>query len=632
MAAEPPRRRPRRGSLERPVSTRIYRAAWLVVAVPLLVAAFSVATPAPLPEPRLTPFFDQATAFQFASELTTQFPDRSPGSQTGAAATAWVEAQFRTYKFDVERQTFTAEVPGRGKETFVNVVAVAPRSSGEPVRSQQTIVVMAHRDNLGASPGANDNASGTAALLELARDVGDASLAHTFVFVSTDGGALGGLGAETFAADPVAPGPVVAVVNLDAVGGSGEPRLVFSGDNSRQPSSTFLATAEARIRDQSGAAPQEPGAVGQLLDLAFPFGLREQAPFVARGTPALTFTTGGERPPAPGDDTLAHLDARHLGELGRAAQALLGSLDEAAEVARGTDSYLALGSRLVHGWTIQFVLLAALLPFLAATVDLFARCRRRHIAVRPALRSYLSRLGIWLWLGGAFALLSVAGVLPSGADRPIALDARTAGDWPIGALAAVAGVGVLAWLVVRPNLAPARSVARQEELGGHLAAMLVLALVALVVAATNPYALLFVLPSLHAWLWLPQVSDRGRIVQALTYLAGFLGPLLLLGSFAFRYELGLDALWYVLALASVGYVPATLMLAFLGWGAAAGQVGAVAIGRYSPFPDASERPPRGPLREAVRQAVILSRRARGRRRLRVVDGGGSGTQAETLEQ
>ena len=38
MAAEAPRRRPRRGSLERPVSTRIYRAAWLVVAVPVLVA------------------------------------------------------------------------------------------------------------------------------------------------------------------------------------------------------------------------------------------------------------------------------------------------------------------------------------------------------------------------------------------------------------------------------------------------------------------------------------------------------------------------------------------------------------------------------------------------------------------
>lgn len=605
---------------------------WLAVAVPVLVAAFSVGRPDALPKPRLRPFFDQATAVQFAAELTRRFPDRSPGSASGQEATAWVERQLRAYKFEVERQTFTAEIPGRGEEELVNLVAVAPHSIREPVRSQQTIVVMAHRDNLGSSPGANDNASGTAALLELARDVGDASLAHTFVFLSTDGGAFGGLGADAFARDRRFAGRIVAVVNLDALGGRGAPRIEFSGDNSRVPSPTLLATADESIRGQTGSLPSRPGAVAQLLDLAFPFGFGEQASFVARGASAVTVTTGGERPPPPEGDTLARVDQERLGELGRSAQALLGSLDEAAEVARGTDSYVYLGSRLVHGWTIQFVLLAALLPFLAATVDLFARCRRRHIALWPALRSYTSRLGVWLWTGGAFAFFAVIGLLPSGADRPIALDTRVAGDWPVAALAVLAALSILAWLVVRPNLAPARSVARQEELGGHLAAMLVLAIVALVVAATNPYALLFVLPSLHAWLWLPQVADRGRVAQLAVFVAGFAGPLVLLGSFALRYELGLDALWYVLALAAVGYVPVPLALAFLGWAAAAGQVGAVALGRYAPFPDASERPARGPIREGVRQTILLSRRARGRPLLTAVDPVESDSEAKTLER
>jgi Peptidase family M28 len=631
MAADSPRRRPRRGSLERPVSTRIYRAAWLVVAVPVLVAAFSVGRPDALPKPRLRPFFDQATAVQFAADFSSSFPDRSPGSQKAREATTWVERQLRAYGFEVERQTFAAEVPGRGKEEFVNVVAVAPHSTREPVRSQQTIVVMAHRDNLGISPGANDNASGTAALLELARDVGEASLAHTFVFLSTDGGALGGLGAEEFARDRRFAGRIVAVVNLDAIAGKGAARIVFSGDNSRVPSPSLLATAAASIRDQAGASPQRAGAVAQLLDLAFPYGLGEQAPFLAHGAPAVTITTGGERPLPPDEDLLARLDGRRLGELGRSAQALLGSLDEAAEVARGTDSYLYLGTRLLHGWTIQFVLLTSLLPFLAATIDLFARCRRRHIALAPALRSYLSRLGVWLWAGGVFAFLTVIGILPSGADRPIALDTPIAGDWPVVALAVLAGFSALAWLVARPNLAPVRSVARHEQLGGHLAAMLVLGLVALVVAATNPYSLLFVVPSLHAWLWLPQLSDRGRVAQLLTYLAGFAGPLLLFGSFTLRYDLGLDALWYVLALAAVGYVPLPLAVAFLGWGAVAGQVGAVALGRYAPFPDASERPARGPLREAIRQAILLYRRTRGPR-LTLVDSEESDEQPETLER
>ena len=129
MAAEAPRRRPRRGSLERPVSTRIYRAAWLAVAVPLLVAAFSVGRPDPLPDPRLRPFFDATTARQFTDVLTTRFPDRSPGSQGSRDAADWVEAQLRDYRFAVERQTFSADIPGLGREELVNLVAVAPSST-----------------------------------------------------------------------------------------------------------------------------------------------------------------------------------------------------------------------------------------------------------------------------------------------------------------------------------------------------------------------------------------------------------------------------------------------------------------------------------------------------------------------
>jgi hypothetical protein len=629
MAAEAPRRRPRRGSLERPVSTRIYRAAWLAVAVPLLVAAFSVGRPDPLPDPRLRPFFDATTARQFTDELVTRFPDRAPGSQGAQDAADWVEARLRDYRFAVERQTFTAEIPGLGTEKLVNLVAVAPSSTRTGVQSQRAIVVTAHRDNLGLSPGAGDNGSGTGALLELARDLGNASLAHPFVLVSTDGGAYGGLGAAHFAAGSPYDGRIAAVVNLDSIASRADPRIAFGGDTPRVSSPTLLATVDSAVRSQVGSDPNRPSALAQIVDLAFPFSLHEQAPFVSRGVPAVTITTGSYRPARPEQDTLAGVDAERLGELGRASQALLGSLDQAAEVTRGTQSHVYLGTRTLYGWTIQFVLVAALLPFLAATVDLFARCRRRRIALWPALRSYVSRLGVWLWLGATFAFFVAAGLLPSGADRPIAPDSEVAGDWHVAALATLLGLSALAWLLARTRLAPTRSIAREEELGGHLAAMLVLGLVALVVAAVNPYSLLFVLPSLHAWLWLPQISDRGRAAQVAVYALGFAGPLLLLGSFAVRYDMGLDAIWYVIALVAVGYVPVPLAVAFLAWGAAAGQVGAVALGRYAPYPDVTERS-RGPVREAARQAILVWRRSR-RRHLAPVDADEDGAEAESVE-
>ena len=93
--------------------------------------------------------------------------------------------------------------------------------------------------------------------------------------------------------------------------------------------------------------------------------------------------------------------------------------------------------------------------------------------------------------------------------------------------------------------------------------------------------------------------------------------------------MGLDALWYLTALVAVGYVPIPLMLAFLAWGAAAGQVGAVAVGRYAPYPDVSERS-RGPLSEAARQAILVWRRSR-RRHLRPVDAEEDGAEAESVE-
>src|SRR5579864_8906729 len=74
------RRRPRRGSLERPVSTQLYRGAFLLCSLPLLLAAFSITKPGPLQKPVLPPAFDARVTLELARELSTEYPDRSPGS------------------------------------------------------------------------------------------------------------------------------------------------------------------------------------------------------------------------------------------------------------------------------------------------------------------------------------------------------------------------------------------------------------------------------------------------------------------------------------------------------------------------------------------------------------------------
>ena len=69
---------------------------------------------------------------------------------------------------------------------------------------------------------------------------------------------------------------------------------------------------------------------------------------------------------------------------------------------------------------------------------------------------------------------------------------------------------VAGWLIGRERLIPRRPATLEETLAGHTVALLALGLVALVVVATNPFSLVYLLPSLYAWLWLPQAHASQR--------------------------------------------------------------------------------------------------------------------------
>ncbi len=570
------------------------------MALPLLLAAFTVARPQPLPPPALPAAFDAPVAAALARELARDYPDRSPGSAGALGAALWFVEQLRLNGFRTETDTFEADVPGRGRVELQNIVAVAPGPS------PRAIVFMAHRDNTGQGRGSNDNASGTAALVELARAFApipgpsgaQATPAHTLVFVSTDGGAYGALGAARFAETSRYRTDAVAVVSLASIAGNGSPRFLIAGDEPRSPAPVLVRTAATRILEESGDEPQRPGALAQLLDLGFPFTLGEQGPLVAGGIPAITLTTAGERPaPAFADEPL---NVERLGQMGRASQNLLGSLDAGLELTQGTTSYVYFGRRLVRGWAVELALFAALMPFLIATVDLFARCRRRRIPLGPAARSLRSRLAFWAYAGLLLLLGSRLGLFPDAEARPLPIDVAAVLEPPVAGIATLAVLLLAGWLVGRERLLPQRAASTEETLAGYTTALLGLALVTLIVVVTNPFALVFVLPSLYAWLWLPQAQSAAT--RLALFAAGLLGPALLVLAFAQRYALGPDAPWYLLSLAGVGYVPWFAVVVALAWIAIAAQFAALAAVRYAPYPDAQDRTGRRPLRQALAAA------------------------------
>jgi len=133
-------------------------------------------------------------------------PDRGIG-----AARDWIYSQFQEYSkecggcLDVQKQSFTQPKAARVPEptTLTNVFAVL-KGTTDPSR---TYVISGHYDSMCTSPtdakcdapGANDDASGTAVSLELARVMSKRKFDATIVFMTVPGEEQGLLGATYYA-------------------------------------------------------------------------------------------------------------------------------------------------------------------------------------------------------------------------------------------------------------------------------------------------------------------------------------------------------------------------------------------------------------------------------------------------
>jgi hypothetical protein len=180
--------------------------------------------------------------------------DRQEGRGVGTAglsrAGAYVRDGFAHAGLQATFQSFTIspDAPAvlhttLGGTATRNVVALLPGTS--PALRGEVIVIGAHYDHLGfggfgamdpdstgrVHNGADDNASGTAALLETARLLARRHPARTIVFVAFSGEELGTLGSSYFVQHPV-PQPVdsiYAMLNMDMVGRLRGARLLALG-------------------------------------------------------------------------------------------------------------------------------------------------------------------------------------------------------------------------------------------------------------------------------------------------------------------------------------------------------------------------------------------------------------------
>lgn len=549
-----------------------------------MLLAFTIGRPGPFPVSALPPSFDGSAATALAGELAREHPDRAPGSPGADGAAVWVKETLGLYGLASAEDTWDETIPGLGHVRLRNLVTVIAGASPD------AILFLSHRDNSGAGPGANDNASGTAALIELARGYGRLGTVagrpkpqHTLIFLSSDGGAFGGFGAERFASASPLRRSVRAVVSLDALAGTARPRLEMAGFAPRSPAPALVRTADVRVAAQLGRSPARPGWLAQLVDLGMPFGYGEQAPFLGREISAIRLTTAADDGAGATSDTTARLDRAQFERLGKAAESILASLDGGIELAGGTAGYVYLGSRIIRGWALELVLIVALVPFLVGAADLFARSRRRRLPLPGAWRALRTRLGVWLWIGFVIGLGAVGGVFPRGSAIPPPPDSPAVTHWPVAGLAIVGTLAALGWWRARRVLAPVTPADADEVLAGYAVSLLALGAVAVATALVSPYGLVFVVPSLYAWLWLPQAERRSGWARDALYGVGLAGPVLATVAVGTQLGLGLDTPLYLVSLMTLGFIPWTTILVLIAWAAVAAQLGALAAGRFRPL-------------------------------------------------
>jgi Tol biopolymer transport system component len=177
------------------------------------------------------------------------------------------------------------------------------------------IVLGAHYDGGTEGPGADDNASGTAALLEVARSLAEkkTSLRHDVVLVAFSGEEQGAAGALAFVKSPpdgLVASQLLAMIDLDMVGRMRDDTLqVFGADTAAEWSELLTGACDA-------------AHVECVLGTGGGLGGADRRPFFEAGIPAVHLFTGIHGDHHKPSDTADRLNATGMAQVAAIAEHL----------------------------------------------------------------------------------------------------------------------------------------------------------------------------------------------------------------------------------------------------------------------------------------------------------------------
>jgi len=494
------------------VDLRIYRAGAALVAIAVIVFAFSLQNQPGGATTTLVPGGYFATAASTTRALARDYPHRTPGGVGDQALAHHLAAVLSSAGLPGFQVSTTSQIA----ETAVGSRALETVTAVRPGSSPGTIVVVSHRDGTGVA-----DMSGTAVMLDLARGLSGETLHRSVMLVSISGqvGAAGAVGL----ARSLAGQPVDAVIVLGNLAGAQLNRpLVVPWSNGDVVAPPMLRnTVSSLVAAQAGLGSGDYGIGSQIAHLGFPFALTGQAPLNSSGIPAVLLSLSGDRIPFAG--TALGPPAR-LAALGGAVLQTVNALDGGGAVS-APSPYMLISGKLVPDWAVRLLVLALLLPAAIATLDALARARRRGHSTPMWIGWVLA--GAVPFLVGLVAVLlaQAAGLLSATPPGAVGADGVpiTGGDAAVLVITVALVVASIVWLrplVLRLLSRVLGTSARRPETpaadGAAVSLSVVMCALTFVVWVVNPFSAVLLVVGLHAWLWLAQPALRARRTVVLT--------------------------------------------------------------------------------------------------------------------
>ena len=217
------------------LARNVWAAFLVVVAVMVAPAQLAVGKRNDRESKPSSKYFDAGRLLEDVTYLASdELEGRSPDRPSIAKARDYVAKRMRESGIEPERQEFKF-MPRRGKEELTGVNFIGRIAGRSKEKSGKYIVITAHYDHVGIQNGeiyngADDNASGTAALFAMASYFSKNRPEHSLIFVALDAEEKGLQGARHFVANlPVAKEAILLNVNMDMLSRSEKGELYAAG-------------------------------------------------------------------------------------------------------------------------------------------------------------------------------------------------------------------------------------------------------------------------------------------------------------------------------------------------------------------------------------------------------------------